>query len=207
MTQKEIETRTNERSLGRGFLQTFLGTKIPLAGAVGQSAGASGRLNVQSSSWRRVRERRGACSHAWQRLADTLPGHHLAFKALLALVGRRATPPPPQQPFGRCRLKTKQISPLLFYLTGLKNAAQFYSEPHWRVCEPSHLYFKATFFIFSSAVCFCAAGPKFAQPRGACAVVIKSPARRLLMGNRHGNQCHVTRSRSPGSLPFFFFFF
>lgn len=32
-------------------------------------------------------------------------------------------------------------------------------------------------------------------------------ARRLLMGNRHGNRCHVTRSRSPGSLPRCFVFF
>lgn len=27
------------------------------------------------------------------------------------------------------------------------------------------------------------------------------------MGNHHGNQCHVTSSRSPGSLPFLFFCF
>lgn len=27
------------------------------------------------------------------------------------------------------------------------------------------------------------------------------------MGNHHGNRCHVTRSRSPGSLPLSFLFF
>lgn len=29
----------------------------------------------------------------------------------------------------------------------------------------------------------------------------------LLMGNHHGNQCHVMSSRSPGNLPFLFFYF
>lgn len=50
---------------------------------------------------------------------------------------------------------------------------------------------RARGFFFFLAFCCDAAGPKLTRPPGACAVVIESPARRLLMGNRHGNQCHV----------------
>lgn len=48
-----------------------------------------------------------------------------------------------------------------------------------------------------------------AQPSSARAATASCghvSARKLLMGNHHGNQCHVVCSRSPGSLPFPFSF-